>query len=237
VNPSGHPWARTEIEDKQDERGNVHVDVSTYHDNPYLPQSIRDEIEALKFTDKDLYSIYAKGAWTELKGVIFKDFQIVKELPTKGKIFWGMDFGYNDSLVLVKVVLVDKSIYIKQYIHQSRLLLDEMADIMKTLKIHVVYCDSAEPRTIKELRLRGINARPAKKGKDSVINGITFMKQHKIYITSNSLETISNFRRYKWDTDKDGNLLDAPNHDGSDGPDAVRYALSRALGGRISVVR
>jgi phage terminase large subunit len=236
VNPSGHPWARTEIEDKQDERGNVHVDVSTYHDNPFLSEAIKQEIEALKFTDPDLYSIYALGAWTELKGVIFPQVKIVRELPEKGRVYWAMDFGYNDPCVLVKIVKDGNDIYIQTLIYQSKLLLDEMAQMMLDFKVGIVYCDSSEPRTIEELKRRGVRAKAARKGPDSIINGITYLKQHNLHITQGSLKSIEEFSVYKWAEDSDGNMLDKPIDKFNHTPDAVRYALSRAMGGGLKVI-
>jgi phage terminase large subunit len=235
VNPSGIPWAKTEIEDKQEERGNVHVDVSTYHDNPFIPQSIRDEIEALQYTDESLYRIYAKGEWTELKGVIFQ-FEQCRELPSTGKVYWGLDFGFNEPSSLVQVVLDGNNLYIKSLIYQSKLLLDEMADMMKGLGVGKVYCDSAEPRTIEELKRRGIQAAPAKKGADSIVNGITFMKQHNIFITSGSLKAIEEFRMYRWEENDDGTMKDKPVDKHNHSIDAIRYALTRALGKKLTVI-
>lgn len=231
-NPSGHPWARTEIEEKRlHERGDVLLDVSVYKDNPFLPEPMIKEIEGLKYVDHDLWSIYTLGVWTELKGLIYPNINIVDHMPVGWKTYYGMDFGWNDPTVLVEVAIRDKEMYIDCLFHESELLLDELATNIKgTLNgFSKVLCDSAEPRTIEELRRRGVNARAAKKGPDSVRQRIMFIKQHKIHVTSRSVKLIDEWKRFKWDEDKDGNITDKPINAYKHSSDAVSYAISTAL--------
>lgn len=231
-NPSGHPWARTEIEDKRmHERGDVFLDVSVYKDNPFLPKAMIQEIEGLKHVDHDLWSIYTLGVWTELKGVIYPNFETVDAFPVGWKTYYGMDFGWNDPTVLVEVAIRGKEMYVNTLIHQSEMGVDEIAEFIKK-NVHgqpKIMCDSAEPRTIEELKKRGIRARGAKKGADSVRQRIMFIKQHHLKVTSRSVETIKEFQRYKWDEDKDGNMRDKPIDMYKHSSDAVSYAISTAM--------
>lgn len=237
VNPSGHPWARTEIEDKMTERGNVHVDVSTYHDNPFLNDSIKAEIESLKYTDESLYRIYALGEWTELKGLIFPVVNIVKTVPYSNRVFYGLDIGYNDPSVLVKVTIIENDLYIETLIYENKMLLDRMAsEILKLNIIDRIYADASEPRTILELKQRGVYIKAAKKGPDSIKQGLNFIKQHRIHVHENSLKSIDEFRRYKWAEDSDGNMLDKPIDQYNHTADAARYAISRALKTRLKLI-
>ena len=231
ANPSGHPFARVEIEEKRMlTRGDVLLDVSTYRDNPFLPQPMIDEIIGLKDVDHDLWQIYTQGIWTDLKGLIYPKVEVVDYMPVGWKTYWGADFGWNDPTVLVEVAVKGKDMYIDCHIHESELGLDEMADKMKSMRgSPVIYCDSAEPRTIEELKRRGVRAKAAKKGPDSVRQRIMFIKQHHIYVTSTSVDSIEEWKRFKWDEDKDGRITDKPINLHKHTSDAVSYAISRAM--------
>ena len=238
ANPSGHPFARVEIEEKRMiDRGDVLLDVSTYKDNPFLPQPMIDEIEGLKMVDHDLWQIYTLGVWTELKGLIFPKVTVVDYMPIGWKTYWGADFGWNDPTVLVEVAIREKLMYVDVHVHESHLGLDEMAAKMNSMRgAPVIYCDGAEPRTIEELRRRGVRARAAKKGPDSVRQRIMFIKQHHIHITSSSVASIEEWKRYKWDEDKDGRITDKPINLHKHTSDAVSYAISRAMSTGITLL-
>lgn len=229
VNPSGEPWAKTEIEDKRVQtHGDVHVDVSTYHDNPFLSPEIKKEIESLKFTDESLYRIYSLGEWTQLKGLIFPSFKTFKSLDDLGvieKTVIGLDWGYNDPTAIVRARLSGNKLYVDTLLYKSGMLIDEIADFIKdsVVKTLTIRCDSSDPRMIEELKRRGINAKPAKKGADSIMQGINFIKQHEIHIHEKSLEAQKEFRNYKW-SEKDGVLLDKPIDKFNHVADALRYA-------------
>ena len=86
------------------------------------------------------------------------------------------------------------------------------------------YCDSAEPKSIKELRLNGINAKNVTKGSDSIRFGINTMQEQDYLITAKSLNLINEFRKYSWKQDKrTGDTLNIPIDDFNHGIDAVRY--------------
>jgi len=233
-NPTGSPWVRTEIEDKRlPERGDVHLDVSVYTDNPFLREGMINEILGLKHVDKDLYNVYTRGIWVDLRGLIFKEVTIVQSIP-EGRVFYGLDFGYIHATVLMKVTILNNNIYLEELIHRSKLLINEIAVKITALGItSKVFCDAAEPRSIEELKRRGVNVRTAKKGPDSVMQGLTYIKQHRIHIHENSIHTIEQFKRYKWKEDKDGNMMDEPIKLFDDSSDATRYALSRSLGRKL----
>jgi phage terminase large subunit len=231
-NPSGHPWARTEIEEKMMivHPEDVYLDVSVYTDNPFLPDAMIKQIINLKDIDHDLWSIYTLGVWTELKGLIYPKIEIVNFMPIGWKTYYGCDFGWNDPSVLVEVAIKGKDMYIDLLVHSPELLLDELADKMRTLRRSPkILCDSAEPRTIEELKRRGIKAKGAKKGADSVRQRIMFIKQHKIHVTSTSVELIDEWKKFKWDEDKDGHITDKPINLYKHCSDAVSYAISVAM--------
>ncbi len=245
TNPSGHPWVRTEIEEKRlldwRERGlekpDVHLDISIYQDNPFLDEMIRTEIENLKFTDKSLYQIYALGLWTDLKGVIFPDFEIVNFIP-EGRTYYGFDPGWNDPSSVVRVVIAGLDLYIESILYEREATLEKIAQTMLDVigTRSKVFCDSADPRTIYELKKRHVNAKAAKKGRDSIVQGLTFMRQHRIFVHENSVDAIEEFKRYKWQEDNDGRVIDKPIDKYNHVADSCRYAISTALGGRIKLL-
>ena len=96
-----------------------------------------------------------------------------------------------------------------------------------------VVCDSAEPKSIKELKQYGVNAIPAQKGKDSVLFGIQWLQQHKIIIDRRCQNTINEFQLYQWRKDKDGNVLNEPIRRNDHAIDALRYALEREMETRV----
>jgi phage terminase large subunit len=94
----------------------------------------------------------------------------------------------------------------------------------------VVIADSAEPRTIDEVFRMGVNIKPCVKGKDSIINGIDIMKQHKIFITKNSTNLLEEFYSYQWMKDKANNIINQPDQRSNDHAiDAARYVCSWML--------
>jgi phage terminase large subunit len=94
---------------------------------------------------------------------------------------------------------------------------------------NVIYCDSAEPKSIAELRQHGVNARAAQKGKDSVVFGIQWLQQQNIIIDKKCVNTRNEIEQYKWKEDKDGNAIRQPVDKMNHLIDALRYAYERDM--------
>ena len=108
LNPSDyHHWIR----DKVETRGDTTVIHSTYKDNPFLEDETIKEIERLKSTDDNYWRIYGLGEYGIPQSLIITHFQLVDKLPNRGDVFYGLDFGYNHPLALVKVELYDDNVY------------------------------------------------------------------------------------------------------------------------------
>ena len=235
-NPAGFEnWVKTFIEGTEFKRGKVKLDVSTYHDNiKNLAQPMVDEIEGLKEIDNDLYQVYNLGRWTKSRNLVFQKIHLIKAMPKEfDKEFYGIDFGFIDPCVAVRILKKDKNLYIEQIFHESKLGLNSIAGKLHDFGVPKIYCDH-EPLTIRELKNRGIRAKKARKGKDSIRQGLGFIRQHKIHILNTSLETIKEFRNYKYKLDSENNVTEEVLDIGSHSIDASRYALSFAL--RASIV-
>ena len=144
----------------------------------------------------------------------------------------GLDWGYsNDETALVEIWKNDNQIYINELIYEKGLTNSDLATLMKHIGVDRyidIYCDSAEPKSIEELRRFGFNAKAVIKGPDSVMNGIDILRRHRINITKDSTNVIREMSRYKW-MEKDGVLLNKPIDMWNHSLDAIRYVALMKL--------
>ena len=186
---------------------------TTFHDNPFLEQSIVDEIKRLKDIDKNYWRVYGLGLQGTSHDNVFDNFQMVDDIPEKAKLIsYGLDFGYSiDPTAVVGVYKHGNEIYCNEIMYERGLTNQDVAERLKEIvERNEVICDSAEPKSIEELYRMGINSKPATKGRDSIQNGIDILKRYKIYITTSSLNLIKEFKNYKWQVDKNDNKLNIP---------------------------
>ncbi|WP_198343578.1 PBSX family phage terminase large subunit [Paenibacillus senegalimassiliensis] len=216
-------------------KDDVSILKTTYKDNRFLTP---DDIAALENeTDPYYYEVYTLGNWGVLGAVIFKNWRVEdlrEQRKSFDKIRHGLDFGFgNDPNALVDLHY-DKSrkrIFVFGEEYASDLTNDEIAEIVKPhVGSRVVTCDSSEPKTIKELRLRRINAIGAKKGPGSVEAGIRFLQGLEIIICTSCQNTKTEFSKYKWKEDKNGNVLPVPVDKDNHLIDAIRYAVEDEIG-------
>ena len=127
-------------------------------------------------------------------------------------------------------------------IHSTGLTNPDISDKLASLGLtrrDEIWADSAEPKSIEELHRMGWNVKPTAKGKDSIMAGIDILKRHKLVVTSDSPNIIKELQNYKWQEDKNGNLLNRPVDKYNHAVDAIRYAtfnrLSRPNYGRYAV--
>lgn len=203
---------------------------TTYKDNPFLPQDLVDEIEKLKDADEDYWNIYGLGNRGHNKELIYTHWKLVDEMPGKGEIVYGLDFGFNHPSSLVKVEIYEDACYVEEIIYQSQLTTNDIATRMKDLEIESyseIFCDNAEPKTIEEMVRQGFNAIPC--DKKSILEGIRKVKSTPLFLLSTSENLIKEIKNYKWKKDKDGNVLDAPVKFRDDGMDSMRYAIHTKL--------
>jgi len=202
---------------------------TTYEDNKFIDDEYKKVLEDLKSQDEIYYQIYARGEWGLLSNLIYTDWEVTAELPKSfERIFWGLDFGYNNPSALVKVGIYDQQIYILDEFYKTGLTNSELTSILekKVQKHEDIYADSAEPARIEEIRRKGLNIYPAIK---SVKDGIDLVKRHKLHISGECTNFIKEIQAYKYKKDKDGNVLDEPVKFLDHAMDAVRYALYTGL--------
>jgi phage terminase large subunit len=232
-NPVAEFWVDTELIKDSD----TDFVVLTYKDNEALDKSIVNEIE--KARDKAEHSeywanwwrVYGLGEIGQVQGTIFTNWHQIDNVPQEAKyIGIGLDFGYsNDPTAIVMVYKWNNEFILDEIAYQKELSNKAIADILKPYG-GLVVCDSAEPKSIADLRSYGINATPCVKGKDSIINGIQKIQAlDRIHITKRSTNLIKEFRGYVWKTDRNGVALNEPIDFQNHICDAVRYFLSHVI--------
>ncbi len=227
-NPSNEFWYYTEIE------GNVDHDFLklTYLDClNVLPESILKSIESKKHR-KNWWKVYGLGELGETEGKIYKNWKIIETIPHEARLErYGLDFGYsNDPTVIVAIYYYNGGYILDEITFLKGLSNKQIADIIKNQENNsLVIADSAEPKSIDEIKEHGINIVGAEKGKDSVNSGIQFVQDQKISMTQRSLNVIKEYRNYLWETDRDGKILNKPEHIFSHSMDAIRYGIASMI--------
>ena len=236
-NPSSTKHWAYDVADKRDD---VLLFKSTVLDNPFVPTEVRKKILGYEPTERNillgtadefLWKVYGQGERADAENKIFKRFELFTEKPKEyDYVTYGLDFGYaNDPSACVECIISGNNIYITELLYKTGLLNGEIAEeIRENLKDNFVYCDSAEPKSIAELRVNyDIPTVNAKKGAGSINEGIKKIKKYKIHLNKNSLNLQHEFENYSYIEKTGGKLvpMDKDNHL----IDAIRYSLSNFI--------
>lgn len=234
-NPTNEFYFYTDIKDRPD----VDFITLTYKDNEALDPNIVEAIEARK-GNKNWWRVYGLGQLGEVEGKIYKDWQIVDEIPHEARLErYGLDFGYsNDPTSIVAIYYYNGGYILDEITYQKGLSNKQIADILNNLDRRLVIADSAEPKSIDELKSYGINVIPCQKGPGSINQGIQYVQEQRISMTKRSLNLIREYRNYLYKTDKDGKIINEPDGGFDHTMDAVRYGMeSLKPRERTSIVR
>ena len=209
---------------------------STFKDNPFLDDKYIQTLKAMEEQDYQYYRIYALGEWGSIGNLVYtnwekQDLSSVKR--TFDNYYNGLDFGFSsDPTAFVRVHLdaKQKIIYITDEMYLVQEHLDDLADkLNRIVPNEYVTCDSSEPRSIADLKRRGVKALAAKKGPGSIEHGIRWLQGHKIVVDVNCTNAIKELTSYKWKEDKDGNVIAKPVDDNNHLLDALRYCLESEM--------
>ena len=198
---------------------------STYKDNPFLPESIKAQIEDLKRTDEALYQIYALGEKAISKSNIYSQWTFVAHRPSKFvKYVYGLDFGYNHPTALMRVYYCDNDIYIEPVIYESYLTTTMLIEKLATLNIEqtvTILADYSRPEIIQEMNIAGYDVQNANK---VVKKGIDNLKTFGVFCQDDKAIR-REYENYKWK--KIGDFItDEPVKLFDDAMDAIRYATT-----------
>jgi len=226
-NPTIEFWFYTEMLGKRED---IDFITLTYLDNEALDENTKQEIESHK-NNKNWWRVYGEGKLGEIESLIYKGWRMIDEIPFEARLErrW-LDFGYtNDFSAIGDVYYYNGGWILNEQLYRKGMSNKQLADFLNSLSKPetTIVADSAEPKSIDELKAYGLNVVPCQKGKDSVKNGIQLVQDQPISVTKNSLNIIKEQRNYLWMTDKNGRIINEEdpkclNHHMS----GIRYALS-----------
>lgn len=224
----------------------------TFEDNEYLPKSEVKSILDYKnkgFYNKELpfeklfeesniknkywankWKVYGLGLVGSLEGTIFENWKVIDNVPKDAELIGlGLDFGYtNDPTAIVEVYRYNDKRILNEICYTSGLI---NSDIAKLLPNNVIiYADSAEPKSIEEIRRFNKNIVGVTKGADSIKFGITTMQSQDYLVTKQSTNVIEEFKKYCWANDKNGKKLNKPIDTFNHAMDAIRYHEMESVG-------
>lgn len=194
---------------------------STYLDNKKnLSPSYLKQIESLRINNPKKYQHKVMGGWLDkAEGVVFNNWSFGKFNPDNLQTSCGMDFGFSvdpDTLTEVAIDRKHKKIYLKELLYQNGLKTDVLVQmLLDRVGRKLIVADSAEPRLIADLKSKGVNIVPVKKG--TIESGITIMLGYEIILDPDSSNIAKEFNNHVY-ADKGSKLyIDDFNHaiDGS----------------------
>jgi len=187
-------------------------DISNYLDNPFLEQTIIDDILERARKSRRFKQIHIDGLFASLEGLVLQedigdggDWEVIEELPSEGieKEYYALDFGFKHKTAIVHVIIIGKSIYIEEVLYKSNIVNREISDEIKLVnpKNLPVVADSAEPRAIEELRrIYGLKMKAI--SKLTLEDSINNWREHAVFITSVSKNLLSELRTWEYDKKK-----------------------------------
>jgi phage terminase large subunit len=212
--------------------------ITTFEDNAFLDPEIKKEILRMKEKDADRWRVYGLGERATFKeGQIFDNWKWIdyKEFLDKEhcEVAYGLDFGFsNDPTTIVEVRRKNDKLYVHELLFRKGLTNQDIFEEIKKLSLEeeIIICDSAEPKSIEELRRLGAYCKPSQKGKGSVLNGIQVIKEYSVYASKQSKNLLQEYQYYIWDSNRDGKSINKIKQNGMDHlMDALRYGVTTGL--------
>ena len=231
-----HHWIKKRFFDAEDDPDIMAI-TTNYMCNEWLDEADKRVFDRMKLNNPRRYQVAGLGHWGITDGLVYenwreKEFNIedVKHCITAV----GMDFGYTNDESTLAVLFVDlenKKIYVWDEMYQKGLSNKKIFDnvVKMGYRKERITADSAEPKSIDELKGLGLRIQGAKKGQDSIMNGIQWIQDMEIIIHPRCEHFITEISNYGWKSDKFGNKLNTPIDDYNHLMDAMRYALEQYI--------
>jgi len=226
-------WADDQTEYRSDA---LTILRTTHKDNKFLTPDDVNDLESE--TDAYYRDVYTLGKWGVLGNVIFTNW-VMADLDDPASEYYlpeaqrtnrrhGLDFGFSSDPAAAPFTHYDRShkrIYVYAELYERGLTNDILAEALREpLGEDLLKADSAEPKSIAELRLKGLKVDPVKKGKDSVLFGIQWLQQQTIVVDKRCIAMRNELSQYKWREDASGNAIKQPLDRNNHLIDALRYA-------------
>ena len=234
-------WLKRRFFDIKDD--DILASTTTYKCNEYLGEDDIQVFEKMKLNNPRRYDIEGLGNWGIAEGLVYENFEElefnIEDIKRRSNIksAFGLDFGYTNDPTAFICTLVDldnKEIYIFDEHYQKAMTNKMISDMIKYkgYSKEMIIADSSEPKSIDDIQRNGIyRILPAKKGKDSILNGIQFIQDFKIYVHPKCENTIVELSNYVW-SNKEGVNINKPIDEYNHLMDALRYALEPIKLGR-----
>lgn len=231
-------WLKRRFFDREPD-SNVLAMTTSYTCNEFLGKDDIALFEWMKKNNPRRYRIEGEGEWGIAEGAIYDNWREMDfdwhEIAKREDVVsaHGLDFGYAVDPTAFIASIVDpirREIYIYDEHYQRGMLNNEIAEMLeyKGFGKERITADSAEPKSIEEIRRYGIHRiEAAQKGKDSVLNGIQFLQQFTIYVHPKCVNTLIELANYVWKTSAEGLLKNVPIDDFNHLLDALRYSMER----------
>jgi len=210
---------------------NVFTLKTTYLDNEFIDDEYKEVLESKKLTNPRYYKIYALGEWGTAEGLVFQNVttRIIREEEIKGlECVQSGDFGYTNDPTAFNITYIDKKkmkLFVYDGFYEKGLGNGDIANRLKEMKAHrhLSTWDSSEPKSIASLKAKGINARGAKKGRDSINAGIDFLLDYEIIINAHLTDFYKEALNYSWKIDKNNKMTNKPIDEWNHFWDSLRY--------------
>lgn len=234
-------WIKGRFFDREDKE--TLAITTNYLCNEWLDESDRNVFERMKVNNPRRFQVAGLGNWGIAEGLVYENFieksftlDDVKDFVTVA----GLDFGYtNDPTAFFIGFLNDKNkiLYVWDEIYKKGLSNRKIYEEINSLGYakESITGDSAEPKSIDELYDYGLRIKGAKKGRDSILNGIQWIQDLKIIIHPRCTNFITEISNYTWDKDRFGKTLNVPVDDFNHLMDAMRYALGEYITGKVEL--
>ena len=228
-NPTNEFWWYTDILNNDNFKPVIDYITLTYKDNEALSQQVVDSIERRR-DNVNWWKVYGLGQLGEIESRIYTGWKIIGQIPHEARLERRyLDFGYSsDPSAIGEIYYYNGGWILNELLYQKGMSNKKLADFILNLpkKETMVVADSAEPKSIDEIRAYGVNIQPCKKGKDSVKNGIQLVQDQPIRVLKTSINIIREYRNYIWMTDKNGKMINEedPNCDNHH-MSGIRYAM------------
>lgn len=227
-----HHWIKKRFFDC-DPDSDILAMTTNYMCNEWLDKADLKVFETMKKNNPRRYAVAGLGGWGIVDGLVYENWReeaFTLEQVKNYKSAFGLDFGYTNDPSAFFVGFLDlegKKLYVYDEFYEKALSNKKIADRIDGLgyRKEKITADSAEPKSIDELNTLGLRVTGAKKGKDSILNGIQWIQDLEIIIHPRCVNFITEISNYTWDTDKFGNKLNKPIDDFNHLMDAMRYAL------------
>lgn len=230
-----HHWLKSRFFDKEDSE--VLAITTNYLCNEWLDESDLKLFERMKENNPRRYQVAGLGNWGIVDGLVYENW-IEKKFELSEirncKTFCGLDFGYTNDPSAFVIGFIDKTnknIYVYDEFYKTGLSNREIKQQIESMGYSKerITADSAEPKSIDELRYLGLHIKGAKKGKDSILNGIQFIQDYQLIIHPRCVNFITEISNYSWDEDKFGKKLNRPIDDFNHLMDALRYGIEEYI--------